>query len=199
VAVPPEADPAAAVCIVADSLTASAMLHRGPRVERGERILVHGAAGGVGSALLQLGRRCGLEMHGTASPGNHEVGSSLGAVPIDCRSEGFVARVRALTGEGADAVFDPIGGWGAVWRSSAALRKEGRLVWFGVAASARRGIRVIPESLPARLAISLLPNGRKAPMPPNPGTPIEWYRTTLGELLGMLAAGAAGEVVLLPG
>ena len=195
VAVPPEADPAAAVCVVANYLTASAMLHRGARVRRGERVLVHGAAGGVGSALLQLGSVAGLEMYGTASAHKHEAVSSLDATPIDYRSDDFVDRIRALTGDGVDAVFDPIGGWRQLWRSAAALRKGGRLVWFGVAASGREGIRVIPQSLLARLVISLAPNGKSAPMPPNPGKPIEWYRSTLGELLGMLAAGDLAPIV----
>jgi NADPH:quinone reductase-like Zn-dependent oxidoreductase len=68
-----------------------------------------GAAGGVGTALLQLGGLQGLEMYGTASAGKHDLVSGLGATPIDYKAEDFVERVRALSGEGVDAVFDVAG------------------------------------------------------------------------------------------
>ncbi len=64
----------------------------------------------------------------------------LGAVPIDCRSEDFVARIRELTGTGVDAVFDPIGG--SHWRRSfATLRPGGVLVCYGASATTRSGRR----------------------------------------------------------
>jgi NADPH2:quinone reductase len=195
VPVPPGADPVEAVCVVANYLTAYSMLHRAANVENGERILVQGAAGGVGTALLQLGKPAGLEMYGTASPHNHELVSSLGATPIDYRTEDFVERIRSLTGDGVDAVFDPIGGARQLWRSHRALRKGGRLVWFGVAASKEKGVRVIPASLLTRLLLALIPDGKKAPMPPDASKPNAWYRETLTELLEMLAAGRIRPVV----
>jgi NADPH:quinone reductase-like Zn-dependent oxidoreductase len=195
VAVPAGVDPAEAVCLVANYLTAYSMLHRAARVENGERILIQGAAGGVGTALLELGRLAGLEMYGTASPHNHELVASLGATPIDYRSDDFVRRIRRLTGDGVDAVFDPIGGGRQLWRSYRALRRGGRLVWFGVAGSKQRGVRVIPASLAMRLLLSLLPDGKKAPMPPDSAQPNAWYRQTLALLLDWLAAGRLKPVV----
>lgn len=195
VRVPPGVDPAEGVCVVANYLTAAAMLHRGAEVTRGDRVLVHGAAGGVGSALLQLGSLTELEMYGTASPHNHELVSSLGAVPIDYHSEDFVERIYTLTGDGVDAVFDPIGGWRQLWRSYRVLRKGGRLVWFGVAASARSGTKVIPASLLMRFLLSLIPDGKKAPMPPNSSEPIDWYQVRLAELVDLLAAGKLKPLV----
>ena len=147
VPVPSGVDPAEAVCLVANYLTAHMALHRAANIQSGERILVHGAAGGVGTALLELGKLAGLEMYGTASKYNHELVSALGATPIDYRTEDFVERVRSLTGDGVDAVFDPIGGARQLWRSHRALRKGGRLVWFGVAATKKDGLRVIPLTL----------------------------------------------------
>lgn len=94
--------------LVANYLTAQAVLNRAAKVQRRERVLVHGAAGGVGSALLELGRLLELEMYGTASKHNHEFVSSLGATPIDYRNEDFVKHVSQLTGGGVDVVFDPI-------------------------------------------------------------------------------------------
>lgn len=195
VRVPEGVDAAQAVCVVANYLTAHAMLHRGAHVASGERILVHGAAGGVGSALLELGRLAGLEMYGTASPRNHRFVESHGAVPIDYRTEDFVARARDLTEGGVDAVFDPIGGARQLWRSYRTLRPGGRLIWFGVAATSRSGIWVIPASLGMRLVLSLIPDGRKAPMPPDSSKPHDWYRETLGMLLDYLAAGKIDPMV----
>lgn len=192
VPVPPGVDPALAVCLVVNYATAHVMLHRAARVERGEQILVHGAAGGVGTALLELGGLAGLEMLGTASKPNHELVASLGATPIDYHNEDFVVRVRELTGDGVDAVFDPIGGARQLRRSYRALRKGGRLVWFGVAAAKRYGLRVIPFSLFMHLLLSLLPDGRKAPTAPNAG---KYVVEILPELLDHLAAGRLHPVV----
>jgi len=189
VPVPDGVDSGAAVCVVANYTTAYAMLHRGAEIQSKERVLVHGAAGGVGSALLDLGRLAGLEMYGTASRRNHEFVEAFGATPIDYRNEDFVARIRQLTGDGVDAVFDQIGGARQLWRSYRALRKGGRLIWFGVAGTARSGMGVIPASLLTRFLLSVIPDGRKAPMPPNSGTPKAWYRETLAMLLDHLAAG----------
>lgn len=195
VPVPDGVDPAEGVCVVANYLTAFAMLHRAAGVESGERTLVHGAAGGVGSALLQLGELAGVEMYGTASAHNHMLVSSLGATPIDYRTEDFVARIISSTGDGVDAVFDPIGGGRQLWRSYRALRPGGRLVWFGVAATSRDGLRVIPISLLTRTAIAAIPDGKRAPMPPNPAKPNDWYRDTLSTLLDYVAAGKLKPLV----
>lgn len=195
VPVPADVDPAEAVCVVANYLTAYAMLHRAAKVESGDRILVQGAAGGVGTALLELGRLAGLEMYGTASAPNHELVRSYGAIPIDYRCEDFVARIRSLTGDGVDAVFDPIGGARQLRRSHRALRSGGTLVWFGVAGTRRHGLKVIPLSLIMRLLLSLIPDGKKAPMSPDVSKPAEWYRTTLALLLDYLAAGKIRPIV----
>lgn len=187
VPLPAGVDPAEAVCVVANYLTADGLLHRAAAVKSGERILVQGAAGGVGTALLELGKLAGLEMYGTASKHNHVLVTSMGATPIDYHTEDFVARIRDITGDGVDAVFDPIGGGRQLWRSYRALRKGGRLVWFGVAATSKSGVRIIPASLAMRLLLSLIPDGRKAPMPPDADKPNDWYRQRLAKLLGQLA------------
>ena len=194
VPIPGGLDPAESVCLVGNYLTAHRVLHRTAQVQSGERILIHGAAGGVGAALLDLGKLVGLEMYGTASEGNHEIVSSLGATPIDYRAEDFVERVRTLTGEGVDAVFDPIGGARQLWRSYRALRKGGRLVWFGVAATSREGMSVIPLSLLTRFLLSLIPDGKRAPNSPDPGKGA-WYHETLTSLFDSLSAGQIRPLV----
>jgi len=193
VPVPDGVDSAEAVCVVSDYLTADLMLHQAAEVQRGESILVQGAAGGVGTALLELGSLSDLEMYGTASEHNHELVSALGATPIDYQTEDFVARIRSLTGDGVDVVFDPIGGARQLWRSYQALRKGGRLVWFGVAATSKYGLRVIPASLLTRLFLALIPDGKKAPMTPNAGEADQ--RDRLVALFELLEAGEIRPVV----
>ena len=190
--VPEDVDPVEAVCLIVNYVTAEVMLHRAAHAQPGETALVHGAAGGVGTALLELGGLAGLKLFGTASKHNHELVAGLGATPIDYRAEDFVARVRELTGGGVDIVFDPIGGARQLWRSSRALRKRGRLVWFGVAATKQAGLRVIPASLLMKSLLALIPNGKKAPTAPNAGP---YVRDTLNELLGLLAEGKLKPIV----
>ena len=123
-------DPAEAVTLVQSYLTAYQMLHRIARVASGERALVHGAGGAVGQALLQLGQLAGLELYATASQQKHAAVAAQGATPIDYQHEDFVSRVRALTGDGVDVVFDAIGG-PHLGQSLSALRAGGRVVAYG--------------------------------------------------------------------
>jgi NADPH2:quinone reductase len=130
VPVPAGLDPAEAVSLVLNYITAYQMLHRSAKVRPGQRVLIHGAAGGVGSALLELGRLAGLEMYGTCSARGASAVSDLGAVPIDYRHQDFVAETLRLTGGGVDVVFEPIGG-AHIWQSRRALRPGGRVVVYG--------------------------------------------------------------------
>ena len=138
VPVPSGLDAAEAVSLVLNYVTAYQMLHRSAQVSRGQRVLIHGAAGGVGSALLQLGRLCGLEMYGTCSSRGAPTVSVLGGTPIDYRQLDFVEEIHRLTGEGVDVVFDGIGG-AHIWRSRKALRPGGTVVAYGLTSSLRRG------------------------------------------------------------
>ena len=192
--VPSGVDPAQAICVVVNYLTAYTALHRVASVHGGERVLIHGAAGGVGSALLDLGRHAGLEMYGTASAYNRDVVESFGAAPIDYRNEDFVQRVQELTGDGVDVAFDPIGGARHVWRSYKALRRRGRLVWFGIAASKKQGLGIIPSTLLTHTFLKLIPDGKKVlDMDLEKDNP--QYRQTLVELLDLLAAGELEPIV----
>ena len=139
--VPAGLDPAEAVAVVLNYITAYQMLHRSAEVRPGQRVLIHGASGGVGTALLQLGRLAGVEMYGTCSPQGAEVVKELGATPIDYRNSDFVQEIHRLTGDGVDAVFDGIGG-DNLWRSREALREGGRVVVYGFQAKLRGGTMV---------------------------------------------------------
>jgi NADPH:quinone reductase-like Zn-dependent oxidoreductase len=135
---PSELDAGEAVSLVLNYVTAYQMLHRSAKVRPGQRALIHGAAGGVGSALLQLGRLAGLEMYGTCSSRGALVVSDLGAIPIDYQHLDFVEEIHRLTNEGVDVVFDGIGG-AHIWRSRKALRPGGSVVAYGLTSSLRGG------------------------------------------------------------
>ncbi len=137
VPVPFGLDPAEAVSLVLNYVTAYQMLHRSARVKSGQRVLIHGASGGVGSALLQLGRLAGVTMYGTCSARSAPVVNELGGIPIDYQSQDFVEEMHRLS-DGADVVFDSIGG-AHIWRSRKALRPGGRVVAYGLTGSLRGG------------------------------------------------------------
>jgi len=127
--VPPDADAAEAAALILSWMTAYQMLHRAARVKPGSRVLVHGAAGAVGQALVVLGRMAGLELWGTARGEHAALVRELGATPIDYQREDFT---RVLPG-GFDAVFDGIGENG-YRRSVAALKSGGVLCAYGYTA-----------------------------------------------------------------
>jgi NADPH2:quinone reductase len=136
VPVPLGLDAAEAVSLILNYITAYQMLHRSAKVRPGQRVLIHGAAGGVGSALLQLGRLAGLKMYGTCSSRGASAVSELGGIPIDYRDQDFVEEIHRLTNDGVDVVFDPIGG-AHTWHSREALRPGGRVVAYGNTTSLR--------------------------------------------------------------
>lgn len=134
--VPLGVDAAEAVSLVLNYITAYQMLHHSAKVKPGQRALIHGAAGGVGTALLQLGRLAGLEMYGTCSSRGAQAVTDLGALPIDYQHQDFLKEIHRLAGEGVDAVFDHIGG-SHLWHSRQALRPGGRVVGYGLMPSIR--------------------------------------------------------------
>src|SRR5690242_8229339 len=153
-----------AAAIPVNYLTAYHMLFRVASVRPGERVLVHMAAGGVGTAALQLCRAIGdVEVFGTASAAKHEALRAEGcAHPIDYHTTDYAAEVRRLAGAArpVDVVLDPLGG--ADWRKGyKLLRPGGRLVAFGFANLARgqrrrpvhvvRQIAAIPRLTPLQL------------------------------------------------
>src|SRR5689334_11122351 len=128
--VPGGLDPAEAVAVVLNYITAYQMLHRSAKARPGQRMLIHGASGGVGSAMLQLAKLAGVEMYGTCSAKGAAVVRELGGIAIDYREADFVNEIHRLTPGGVDAVFDGIGG-DNLWRSRESLREGGRVVTYG--------------------------------------------------------------------
>ena len=136
--VPAGLDAAEAATLILSWTTAYQLLHRAARVQRGQRVLVHGAAGAVGQALLALGRLAGLELWGTARGAHAALIRELGATPIDYQREDFT---RVLPG-GFDVVFDGIGEDG-YRRSFAALKRGGLLCAYGYSAGVQAQRRML--------------------------------------------------------
>ena len=202
VPVPAGLDPAEAVSLILNYVTAYQMLHRSVRVREGQSVLIHGAAGGVGTALMQLGQLAGVTMYGTCSQANAPTVRALGGIPIDYEHEDFVAEVRRLTGSGVDVVFDSIGG-SHIWRSRQALRPGGRVVAYGLTGSLQGGR--VPSRRPkgrhryraiaifgVYIALSFLLPGKKRVIPYSIQTlkrvKPAMFREDLITLFGLLAA-----------
>jgi len=190
VPVPSGLDPAEAVSLVLNYTTAYQMLHRIGNVKPGSRVLIHGAAGGVGTAALELGRLAGLEMWGTASSGKHALVRSLGGTPIDYKSEDFVAVVRRATRDGVDLVLDPVG-WTYFRRSFGALRPGGKLIGYGISAAVthRAGLLIALGSFALLGLLPLTSRSRSAEwfnITMLKKKHKEWLREDLGKLMQML-------------
>jgi NADPH:quinone reductase len=224
VTVPEDVDPGEILGLVFTYMTAYQLLHRTAKVKRGETVLVHGAAGRVGTAVLELAAVAGFRMYGTCSARDFDAVERLGAVAIDYRSEDFLARLRELTdGRGVDVVLDGFGG-GLSLRSFRALRPGGRLVVFGhsgTVAHGRRSWRGWMNWYAATAAVSLwgvlsprrrvlvyrvqklreghqvLPVSAHRPALPVGGGPRapEWFREDFRALLQLLREGKIHPVV----
>lgn len=158
--VPEGLDSETAVALGLNYITAWQLLTRvSPRSE-GDVVLVHGAAGGVGTAVLDLGQHLGLRVIGTASAAKHERVRARGGEPIDYKTEDFVARTRELTeGHGADLVIDGIGG-AHLRRSYAALAEGGTLIALGVSGDVDQGLAGVVKGLSHMLSLKLRWDGR---------------------------------------
>jgi NADPH:quinone reductase-like Zn-dependent oxidoreductase len=191
--VPAGVDAAEAAALILSWTTAYQLLHRAANVQRGQRVLVQGAAGAVGQALLVLGKQAGLELWGTARGAHAPLIRELGATPIDYEREDFT---RVLPG-GFDVVFDGIGK-GGYGRSVAALKGGGLVCAYGYTAGVqpkRRPLSILMwlarqylESLGnwlrdgKRVRVYSI-NVMRARHP-------DWFREDLEGLLGLLATGS---------
>ena len=127
-----------AAAVILNYVTAWQMIHRVAKVQPGQTALVTGAAGGVGTAALQLLRLAGVKTYGAASAAKHDTLRSLGATPIDYRAGPLDRLTRALEPEGVDYVFDASRRrqYRSVHRRAAAGRHAGRIRFHGRARNA---------------------------------------------------------------
>jgi NADPH2:quinone reductase len=188
--VPTGVDAAEAATLVLSWMTAYQLLHRAAQVRRGQRVLVHGAAGAVGQALLVLGGMAGLELWGGADGRHAALIRELGAVPVDYQHDDFV---RVVPG-GFDVVFDGIGQDG-YRRSFAALKPGGLLCAYGYSAGVQGQQRMLTMlTWIARLYLwRWLPGGRRAFFYSINAMRLRhpaWFIEDLKRLLALLASGA---------
>jgi NADPH2:quinone reductase len=184
-------------------VTAYQMLHRSAGAKPGETALIHSAAGGVGTALLQLARLQGLKIIGTASTSKLGIIESFGGQAIDYKRCDFLKLIRDSTEGAVDMVFDGIGGWNLV-RSFRALKKNGRLVGYGLDSSltaGKRDLKRIMSSASGWIAayiLNLLP-GKKRFMIYSiqmlKRRKPDWFRQDLTALLGLLDRGEVKPVI----
>lgn len=187
--VPPNVDPAEAATLILSWMTAFQLLHRSAHVKAGQRVLVHGAAGAVGQALLVLGKLAGLQLWGGAHGKHSELIRELGATTVDYELEDFT---RVLPG-GFDVVFDGIGEDG-YRRSFAALGPGGLLIAIGYSAGAqaRQGMANVLAAIARLYLWRWLPGGKRArfySINAMRARHPAWFRDDLEHLFRLLAAG----------
>jgi NADPH:quinone reductase-like Zn-dependent oxidoreductase len=153
--VPGALDPVKVVPLILNYIVAYQTLHRSAKVKAGDKILIIGASGGIGTAFLQLGLVTGLKIYGLASAGKHPILQQYGATPIDYRAQDFVPVIRQVEPDGLDAVFDGMGG-DYLRRGFPLLRRGG--IWVSYANP--RSFSELLHLLGRVLWLNLLPNGR---------------------------------------
>ncbi len=153
--VPTTLDPAETATMILNYVSAYQMLHRIAKVQAGDKVLIIGASGGVGTALLQLGKLAHLTMYGIASCSKHNVLTEMGATPIDYHTQDFVEVIRQAEPDGLDFVFDGMGGDYSE-RGLAVLRRGGMLVEYAPST----GLFALLRGLVKLVLVNLLPNGK---------------------------------------
>lgn len=156
--VPPDLAPADVVVVVLNYVTAYQMLHRVAKVKRGDKVLINGASGGVGTALLELGKLAGLKMYATASQHKHNILNEFGAVPIDYHAQDYVNVIHKAEANGLDFAFEGMGGEQGD-RALSVLRRGGKLVSYAAPAG---GLLSIVKDAFKLLQMNLFSQGRSA-------------------------------------
>lgn len=175
-----------ALGMILSAVTPYQMLHRVAKAQAGQSLLIHGAGGAVGTAMLQLARDAGITTFGSDIADKHELIRSLGATAVETDAPEKV--LRTIIGEGVDFAFDPLGG-DSLSRSLHVLKPGGLLVAFGFQNEVLGRGGSIPMDFVKLKLWDWLPNGhatvfysigamrRKHP---------DWFREDLGTLFTML-------------
>ena len=156
VPVPATLDPAEAVTLILNYIVAYQALHRSAKVKAGDKVLLIGASGGIGTALLQLGKLAGLTMYAVASRSKHAILVEYGAIPIDYHTQDFVDVIRHAEPDGLNAVVSGMTRMDYIRGGLGLLRQGGTLVSFGEPDSFSALFRV----LGTMLKVNLLPTGK---------------------------------------
>lgn len=186
-----------ALAVILSAVTPYQMLHRVARAQRGQSILIHGAGGAVGTAMLQLARDAGITAFGTDIPSKHDLIRKFGATPIDADAPDKETAIRAASGDGVDFVFDPLGGE-SLSRSLHSLKPGGMLIAFGFQNEVLGRGGSIPLDFVKLKLWDWLPNGHATAfysIGAMRRTHPEWFREDLAALFVMLAKGRIDPVI----
>ncbi len=188
--VPSALNPARAVVLILNYLVAYQVLHRVVQVKAGDKILIIGASGGVGTALLQLGELAGVKMYGLASASKHDILTNCGATPIDYRTQDFVEVLHQAEPGGIDYVYN---GMGEEYfeRGLAVLRRGGVLVHYGGPESFSRFLLLVAKLL----LYNVLPNGKKIKGYGTHRGDVKQYQDDWTELFKLLEQGRIDPVI----
>jgi NADPH:quinone reductase-like Zn-dependent oxidoreductase len=154
--VPATLNPAEAVTLILNYIVAYQALHRSTKVKAGEKALIIGASGGIGTALLQLGQLAGLKMYAIASKSKHPILAEYGATPIDYHTQNFVEVIRQAEPDRIDVVLDGMMRLDYIRGSLSLLRRGGRMVSFGEPSGFPNLFRILGTCA----AVNLLPNAK---------------------------------------
>lgn len=180
---------AAQVCALSlNYLTAHCMLFSKANLRPNQTILVHSAAGGVGSAVTQLAKNAGIQVIGTASPTKKEAVKQLGAMPIDSSCKDFVREVHTYCPGGVDAAFDSVGG-DHLNRTVQAVKKGGITVSYGFSGRNFGGLWKMLSGVMQITMLNILPNGKSVEfcaLPSEVDKNRSWYQETLASLIKLL-------------
>lgn len=193
VQVPDGVDPRSAAAATTSYLTAYMLVHKEGQLEAEDVLLVHGAGGGTGSAIVEVANLDGVKVYGTASRTKHDLVEAKGGYPIDYTAQDFVQVLRARERGGVDLVVDPIGG-DVTTRSLGLLKSGGKLVSTAMIQSFRESSgRLATVFGMLRLPLwSLTHSGRKAyfwDVTNAAGKDLAQYRSDLAAVFDLLDAG----------
>lgn len=185
--VPDEVSDEDAAIIPLNYLTALALIKKKANLQKGDSFLIHGAAGGVGTATLELARELGIQAYGTASKEKHHLVEKLGGIPIDYKNTDWVSEIKKHKPMGLNAVFDAFGGE-SLEKSWKVVAKKGILVSYGFSPTINGGFGPMLKGLFSLLLKKIIPNGKQIDVCGTPGI-IEndpaWYQKSMDLLFDL--------------
>lgn len=190
VPVPDGLDAAKAVTLILNYLVAYQVLHRVAKVKTGDKVLIVGASGGVGTAFMQLGKLAELKMYGLASASKHETLIEYGVNPIDYKTQDFVEVLKKSEPDGLDFVFNGMGEE-VFERGLAVLRRGGVLVHYGGPQSFGRFMLLLLKFI----VYNLLPNGKKLEGYGTHRLGVDLFKEDWRSLFSLLAEGKLNPII----
>ena len=187
---PDDLDPAEVVTLILNYLVAYQILHRVAKVKAGNKVLLIGASGGVGSAFLQLGKLAGLKMYGLASPSKHHILSEYSVTPIDYHTQDFVNVLKQAEPGGLDFVFNGMGE-DAFERGLAVLKRGGKLIHYGGPESSANLLLLIGKIL----LYNLMPNGKQIAGYGTHRLSVDLFKEDWTALFDLLSAGEIKPII----